>query len=235
MNPLSTRWQTEPEFQMIYKMILDRSDKPAGMDARSWYETSAPKVPHVTSNGTVLDCRHAKFDGLLITDKADMSWCALDGSSVRGCTFDRTLLQSSLAADCDFTDSRFVKAQMSPFYAPRAIFKDCVFEGGFVMGIGPRHIEKGAFSDLRECDFSGVQAKGTGFDRCDFTGAKLRGARFVGCRFDESDLRGVDLSGASFQACDLVDAQMDDTPAAHALVEQGSNLNVDSIRWSPPA
>jgi uncharacterized protein YjbI with pentapeptide repeats len=231
MNTLKTRWQNDPQLQVVYRFVLDSSPSSTGMTPQELYAL-APKAAHPIQ-GEAIDYRGLNIDGKTI----GKSWLdgILDGASARGCTFEGTRFQSASAADSDFTSSRFVVAQMSPFYGPRAIFKDCVFEDCFMMGIGPRSCGNGSFSDLRECDFTGVRATKTGFDRCDFTGANMNGARFVGCQFDEADLRGVSLSGASFEGCDLREVQMDDTPALRQLVEAGANANTDSIKWSPPA
>ncbi|ELT99786.1 hypothetical protein CAPTEDRAFT_202395, partial [Capitella teleta] len=128
MSNLKSRWVDDPQYQFILRSVKDHEIQPVGMTWREWYAT-APKAPHPTL-GELLDMRglHLKNEQI---GKAEFD-AVLDGT-----------------ADCDFTGSRFIVAQMSPIYAPEAIFKDCVFESCFLMGIGPRNYSKGAFSDLK--------------------------------------------------------------------------------------
>lgn len=230
MSNLESRWVDDPQYQFILRSVKDHEIQPVGMTWREWYAT-APKASHPTL-GELLDMRglHLKNEQI---GKAEFD-AVLDGSTLRACTFSRTVFVHASAADCDFTGSRFIVAQMSPIYAPEAIFKDCVFESCFLMGIGPRNYSKGAFSDLKRCDFSGVHANKTSFNRCDFRGAKLSRARFTHCEFFEADLRGVDLKGVQFEGCEFGNAQIDDTPDARAVVLGGDNLEFDSIQWAIP-
>ena len=145
MNDLNARWNNEPQFRLIYQMLLDASVQPNGKTMQEWY-TTAPKTPHPTEVESV-DARFFEIDNCIV----GKAWWiyVLDGSSAKACMFEGTRFQGASAANCDFTASRFIVAQMSPIYAPGAVFKDCVFESCFLMGIGPRNYSKGAFSDLR--------------------------------------------------------------------------------------
>jgi hypothetical protein len=229
MSTLESRWIDDPQYQFILKSFMEPALEPIGMTWREWYAT-APKAPHPTL-GELLDCRGLNLENSQIGEATFDA--VLDSSTLRTCTFNRTVFAHASAANCDFTSSRFIVAQMSPIYAPSTIFKDCVFESCFLMGIGPRHYSKGAFSDLRGCDFTGVQASKTAFNRCDFRGAKLNHAHFVGCEFLEADMRGVDFTGASFEAGEFGSTQLDDTPALRALVRLGNNLELETIQWVP--
>lgn len=227
MKNLESRWIDDPQYKFIMKSFMDTTLQPPGMTWREWYVT-APKTTHPI-HGELLDCRGLKMEHQSIGE-AQLN-DVLDGGSMEFCTFEGTRFQNASAANCDFTGSRFIVAQMSPIYAPNTIFKDCVFESCFLMGIGPRNFSKGAYSDLRGCDFTGVQASKTGFDRCDFRGAKLNQARFISCQLFEADMRGVDFTGASFEGCEFGSTQLDDTPALRALVQVGNNLELESIQW----
>ncbi len=234
MNELNSRWSNEPQFRLIHQMLLDASIQPTGKTMQEWYIT-APKTAHPVE-GESVDARSFAIENCIIR-KAWWTY-VLDGSSAKTCTFEGTRFQGASAANCDFTASRFIVAQMSPIYAPDAIFKDCVFESCFLMGIGPRNQSKGAFSDLMGCDFSGVRASNTAFGRCDLRGAKLSHAHFIGCEFSEADLRAIDLTGTRFENCEFFGTQMDDTPTVRALVQAGNNLELNAIQWAglhPPA
>lgn len=228
MSTLESRWIKDPQYQFILKSFMEPTLEPAGMTWREWY-TTAPTAPHPTL-GELLDCRGLHLENSQIGEAALDA--VLDGSTLRACTFNHSVFVHASAANCDFTASRFIVAQMSPIYAPGAVFKDCVFESCFLMGIGPRNYSKGAFSDLRGGNFTGVQASKTAFNRCDLRGAKLNQAHFVDCEFLEADLRGVDLSGTRFENCEFGGAQMDDTLTVRALVQTGNNLELDTIQWS---
>lgn len=228
MKNLQTRWAEDPKFQFILKSFMDIALEPVGMSWREWY-AAAPKTAHPIL-GELLDCRFLNLTQQLIGE-ATMN-VVLDNSHMRACTFEKTRFQNASAANCDFTASRFIAAQMSPIYAPGAIFKNCVFDSCFLMGIGPRSYGEGAFSDLRGCDFTGTHASKTGFDRCDVRGANLTQARFIGCQFFEADLRDADLTGTAFEGCEFGGVQMNDTAAIRALVQVGNNLEVDQIQWA---
>jgi len=205
MSDLKKRWFVEPLFRQLYALTVSPDVVPNGMDQRTWFKLVAPRTQHPLDPAD-LDRRGISLDGLHAGEQQLTG--VLDSASFRGCVFDKTGFQSASAAHCDFTGSRFLDAQMSPLYAPHAIFKDCEFEGCFVQGWGERglkdsegNVKEGSFSDLRNCDFSGVRAMQTCFDCCDFSGARFVDAQFAQCQFDISDFRGANLDRARFTMC----------------------------------
>jgi uncharacterized protein YjbI with pentapeptide repeats len=207
MNDLEKRWFVEPLFRQLYALIFSPDVVPNGMDLRTWFMSVAPRTKHPLDPAT-LDLRGICLDGLH-AGKEHLSG-VIDGGSFRACVFEETGLQSASAAQCDFTGSHFLAAQMSPLYAPHATFKDCVFEHCFVQGWGERGLKdsegnvlEGSYSDLRDCDFSGVRATQTCFECCDFRGARFVDAQFAQCQFDISDFRGANLERAQFTACEF--------------------------------
>jgi uncharacterized protein YjbI with pentapeptide repeats len=228
MNTLETRWNDDPNFQFVRMMLLDSSVQPLGMTQKEWYANVAPKTFHLIENES-LDCRAMNLDGLTI--EKEFFGYVLDYSKARGCKFVGTHFQGASALHFDFTGSHFIEAQMSPFYAPQAIFRDCVFNTCFLMGIGPRNYSKGAFSDFRECDFTKVDARKVYFERCDLRGARFTNGKFRQCTFFQSDLRGVEFSKTRFEACDFTEAQLDDSPPLRELVQQGGNTGLELINW----
>lgn len=207
---------------------------------RAWW-SQVPHTTHYAYESNVLDFRGLNLDG------RDLSGISLDGRCLDdysgcNCLYKETEFQSSTAQRADFSASQFISAQMSPLYARGAIFKDCTLTGCFLMGIGPRfhttyegELTKGNFSDFRDCDFTNVVAIRCGFDRCDFRGARFTNAKFVDCCFNESDLTEVDFGGVSFEGCDFSRAELPASAEVHALVEQGNNRALETIRWKPSA
>jgi uncharacterized protein YjbI with pentapeptide repeats len=223
MTELQSRWTKDPLFEFIYRMLTDPSVRPdGGMTWEEWYATRAPRTYH-SIRGESLDCRALNIDGLRIG--AQWLGHVLDDSSAIRCTFDRTEFQSASAQRCNFKGSRFIVAQMSPIYAPDAIFRNCIFDSCFLMGIGPRHFGKGAYSNLCRCDFTGARAIDTGFLRCDFRGSCFVNARFTSCDFLEADLRDVDPDGAQFEKCDFGGALIDNS--LRVILRNGGNIRFE--------
>ena len=230
------RWKTEPLFIELLKLILNPEALPQGFTRREWFSKLAPKTICYATEHMDVDCRHLNFDGMSF----GKSWLnyVLDYSSAVNATFERTGLQGASLKHCNFSGSRFIVAQMSPIYAYQANFNGCVFDRCFLMGTSPRnHADpwgvpvKAPFSDLRDCNFTGVKGHKTAFERCDFRGADLSHAHFTDCTFTSSDLIRVVLHGATFERCSFDRAWLDDTPEFRALVARGDNQNLDTIVW----
>ena len=238
-SEIESRWITEPIFIELRKLLLNPEALPPlmdGMTEREWYQTVAPRTVCYATEKPEIDCRYLKLDGLTF----GKSWLnyILDYSSALNATFERTYLQSASFKCATLSCSRFIVAQMSPFYAYKANFSDCTFESCFLMGTGRRNYVDhtgvpvpGTYSDFRECDFRNVRAKESAFERCEMQGANFSQAQFVDCSFKISDLTGVLLEGTSFERCDFDRAWLDDTPQVRALVGRGDNQNLDTIVW----
>src|SRR5262245_19058507 len=132
MNDLQNRWTADPQFIEMLRRTLDMSLDTCTEATRAWW-ASAPKVKHYVLDEDVFDFRCVPLDGQKI-EEVWLSRCCLDSATARGCVFSRTNFQDVSARDCDFTGSQFIVPQMSRIFAHRAIFKDCVFDGGFLMG-----------------------------------------------------------------------------------------------------
>lgn len=236
---LELRWLTEPLFIELRRLLLNPEASPPlskGMTVREWYQTVAPRTICYATEKNSIDCRGQNLDGLRLGEFF-MNY-VFDFSSSVNAAFEKTYLQSSSWRDSNLSGSRFIVAQMSPIYAYQANFSDCEFERCFLMGTSPRnHTDpwgvpvKAPFSDLRNCNFTGVKAHKTAFERCDFKGADLSHAHFTECTFTSSDLIQVVLQGARFERCDFDRAWLDDTPEFRALVGRGDNQNLDTIVW----
>ena len=228
LNELRSRWITNPQFQDFLDYKLSFQTELDGKPRRTWFAT-APQFDHPTI-GVAFDLRGVSLEN------RDLAGCGLESSvlddgSARGCKFDKILLQGSSADRCDFTGSQFNEAQMSPFYASQAIFRHCIFNSCFLMGIGPRDYTTGAFSDLRNCDFTGVDAIKTYFERCDLRETRFTNGQFTHCNFFQSDLRGGEFYKARFSGCNFTEAEFDDLPSLREMVLRGGNLGVERINW----
>ncbi|MDM5182262.1 pentapeptide repeat-containing protein [Massilia sp. DJPM01] len=228
MSDLISRWVDDAFFQLVRSMLLDSTIQPDGMSVREWYVNVAPKAAHPV-DGESLDCRAMNIDGLKILDES--FGYVLDGSSARGCTFEGTNFQGASAEGCDFTGSRFLHAQMSPFYAPEAVFKNCTFDVCFLMGIGLDIDQLGSFSDLRGCDFTDCIASKVYFERCNMQQIRFENSYFSQCTFCHSDVTGMGFSGARFENCDFSGTRLDDVPLLRRLVKSGNNRGIDMIEW----
>lgn len=207
-----------------------------GMTIKEWYQTKAPRISHPRQEDT-LDCR-----GLTL-NMAEISigyFCyVLDDSSFKNCIFKGSYFQSASAVRVDFTGCKFIDIQMSPIYAPHAIFKSCKFEGGFLMGLGIKYHSDATpnpqielMSDLTYCDFSDTEFINTSLDKCNFNHANLRNAMFKDCNLRFSNLTDTDLTGVSFNNCEFDYAQLTDTPLARQLLlANGNNLGLDKVNW----
>jgi uncharacterized protein YjbI with pentapeptide repeats len=192
---------------------------------------------HYAYDTLVFDFRELILDSKSV-GKISLAGSCLDDLLGRNALYKETGFQSSTAQRADFSGSEFDYAQMSPFYARGASFKDCKMTWCYLMGIGPRFHPNnpsepipGNFSDLRDCDFSNVVATRCGFDRCDFKGARFTNAKFVDCQFDAADLTEVDFGGVSFEGCDFSWTELPDKTEIRALVNQGNNKALDTIKW----
>jgi uncharacterized protein YjbI with pentapeptide repeats len=237
MNEFSNRWTVDPVFKFLMNYIFDLDMQPTGMSRHDWYLQVAPKTFHPTLDKLTFDCR-----GLILHDReiGDV-WLnyVVDESCFTACVFSRTHLQSISAQYCDFSESQFLSAQMSPFYARGSIFRNCQFVSCYAQGQMPRYhkdvhgiLRKGTYSDFRNCDFSNVRAQKTGFDRCDFRNTDFAGAQFERCIFSESDLRGIVANNTQFKDCDFQCAMIDDTPAWRIALNTHVNLNTEKIVWT---
>ncbi|MFG6456795.1 pentapeptide repeat-containing protein [Roseateles sp. BYS96W] len=237
-NPLMSRWGDEEIYRFILSNVVLSKVEPDGMSWREWFDSTAPRTPHYKTGEAILDCRFVNIDGYRFPEQ----WLnyVLDNGSARACLFFRTGLQEASAVQVDFSRSRFVMAQMSPFFAAGANFSFCTFLDSFATGHGSRDPDTGvwsyshALSDFSKCNLSQVVARSTYFDRCDFRGANFSGAIFNDCHFNFSDLRDVNLEGSEFTNCNFDRASLTDNILNRRVVEFfGQNKNLDQIRWEP--
>ncbi len=193
-----------------------------------YYHPNAPSL---------LDCRQINLDRKVFGDQ-DMGH-VLDDASMIGCMFVKTGFQGGTARRATFANSRFVHAQMSPFYACEANFDGSVFLKSFFFG-GSAAVDlsgardkmfAGTPTDFTGCSLKRVLADKTDFARCDFTGADLDGAYFEDCRFDDSDLRNASIGTARFVNCNFDGAWISDTPLNRSTLTSGGNKNLDRIIW----
>lgn len=235
MIELRDRWTTEPIFMEMLRRKFHPPNEPREATWAWW--SKVPQTKHYAYESEVIDFRGVTLDGRDLTG-VSLSGRCLDDLLGRNILYKETGFQGSTVQRADFSGSEFDYAQMSPIYARGAIFKDCKLSRCYLMGIGPRFHPnspqepiQGNYSDLRDCDFSNVVADRCGFDRCDFRGARFTNAKFVDCQFDAADLTEVDFEGVSFAGCDFSWTELPDKPEVHALVNQGNNKAVATIKW----
>lgn len=235
MSTLCSRWDTEAIF---VEMLARTLNPPLESREVTWaWWAKAPKVTHFAYETEIGDFRGLNFNGKNLS-YLELTGCCLDEYSGRNALYKETQFQGSTAQRADFSGSEFDYAQMSPFYARGASFKDCKMARSFLMGIGPRFDPRnpsvaipGNFSDFRDCDFSNLVADNCGFDRCDFRCARFTNAKFVDCRFDAADLTEVDFDGVSFEECDFSCTELPDRPEIRALISRGNNKATETIHW----
>lgn len=235
MSDLHIRWTTQSLFMEIFERLLTPPIEQRD-DTFAWW-SKVPRTTHYAYESEEIDLRGIDLNGRDLTS-ISLSWSCLDDLQGRDALYKETGFQSSTARQADFSGSEFDHAQMSPFYARGASFKDCEMYVCVMAGIGPRFDPgnpnepiKGNYSDLRDCDFGNVVATRCHFDRCDFRGARFTNAKFVDCRFDAADLTEVDFEGVSFEGCDFSWTELPDRQEVRALISRGSNRATETIHW----
>ena len=225
---LSNRWRNDAAFMKAIDFLLVESVASDPNQLKAWYST-LPKVSHPLGEESA-DFRCMHLEGLTL----DRLWLCyvLDGTVARSCRFVGTRLQGASLRNCDFSESRFERAQMSPVCADGASFVGCIFDQSFLMA-EPRPLDGVELGSFRNCDFSRVQARRTDWDAADLRGSRLSQARFDECRFVRTNLAGVDLSAASFSSCNFSGAKVSDTSENRGSVASGNNVAIQEIEWVP--
>ena len=187
---LSNRWRNDAAFMKAIDFLLVESVASDPNQLKAWYST-LPKVSHPLGEESA-DFRCMHLEGLTL----DRLWLCyvLDGTVARSCRFVGTRLQGASLRNCDFSESRFERAQMSPVCADGASFVGCIFDQSFLMA-EPRPLDGVELGSFRNCDFSRVQARRTDWDAADLRGSRLSQAlpRLVSIT-DEDDTDWIESS-----------------------------------------
>jgi len=235
---LIDRWKNSSIFIDLYENGLFHRGPPMGVDRKYWYKNLAPRVqPYLNALPESVDCRFVDISGETFGNQS-LSYI-LDNGDVSNSLFIETGFQDGTAKDAKFSGSRFVRAQMSPYFATGANFEDCTFIKSFLYGAYASYrrepdgeeMYNGIPTDLTDCSFKRVVADDTDFGVCDFKGADFTEAYFEKCVFQMADLRHVKFTRTRFVKCSFEHAWLSDTPENRSLLERGDNLKIDTVVW----
>lgn len=238
-STLRLRWSDDFLFREILHQVLLTEGNPSSMSIPEWFASKkAPLIDMYLSGMENLDCRCVNLNDRIFGSR----WLnyIFDMAALKSNTYIETMFQGGTAKQADFSGSRFVRAQMSPYYATGASFERCTFIKSFLFGAtagltsdNENEMFFGVPTDLTNCRFDRAIGIDTDFARCDLRGADLTEAYFEDCRFDESDLRGVKFESTRFVKCNFANAWLSDTAENRALVARGENKNIEQIHWKP--
>ncbi len=190
----------------------------------------------------------AVFDGSRF-DGAQFQWSIMNGALFRECTLRLTQMIIVFGEAIDFRGATFERAYIDHAQIDKSNFSTAVMQGGTLSN-----------SNVKDCDFSGMQfANGkfgsndarrgnfsaARFVDCNFSQSLLNEARLVGTSFDNCDLSGVDFRGANLEGVDfragtfwsvpdgmlIHRTRFDDTPEARRAIERSTVAGKEGIEW----
>lgn len=234
------RWQEDDLFKALYLYVFARQRPYSCADIKEWLKTQGPHIQQesLPPGHLNLDCRGVELDGMFFGDQF-LNY-VLDSGSAQRAIFLKTNLQGGSAQNTNFSESRFVLTQMSPFYAAEATFDDCVFVNTYLSGLGVRNpatgevSHRGATSDFSKCSFRRATFFEVDMERCDLKDCDFTDSFFYRCSFNNSDMTGAIFLNCVFEECSFEDAWISDTKENRELFPRGKTIQIDRIRWIPP-
>ncbi|OXI76565.1 hypothetical protein CFB44_09100 [Burkholderia sp. AU31280] len=250
-----------------YKELLDAIKEALPED--EWVPL-CDSLPHMLDGSPTIDLRGAPLPGGKL-ENLDLSYSHLGFAVFDASQLEEVGFQHAILDGVSFKECGFHLAQMLPVYGNGADFRHARFRQSFIEYAKLSNSDLSGvtlsdsslnFSELIECNFSGMLAEqsewrwntttrcafvAARFVECRLTATRLDGARLIDATFENCDLSGVDFRGADLTGVrflggtfgDVLQGEttyrtrFDDIPEARRAVAAGSAENGRAIEWCP--